>query len=100
MTQVLIDTDGDGVADQREVYAGGRRTRVEADTNGDGRPDVLQLLTGDAVTRQDEDVDFDGRVDRRFEAGKPVVLSSQSALPGERFGKLDCGRFDRFWSKR
>ena len=100
LAQALIDSQGRGVADQREVYAGGARVRLEADTNGDGRPDVVQYFSGGQVVRQDEDADYDGVVDQRFEGNQPVNLPAGTKLPGARFGKLGCGNFHRFWWKR
>jgi len=75
------------------------RVRLDADTNGDRKPDVIQYFSGNAVVRQDEDTNFDGVIDRRFENGKPVALSGQTAVPPP-LGALDCGEIDRFWSRR
>jgi len=99
VVEALIDTKGKGVADQREIYEKGVRVRLDADTNGDRKPDVIQYFSGNAVVRQDEDTNFDGVIDRRFENGKPVALSGQTAVPPP-LGALDCGEIDRFWSRR
>jgi hypothetical protein len=99
VVEALLDTKGKGVADQREVYQGGVRVRLDADTNGDHKPDVIQYFSGNAVTRQDEDTNFDGAIDRRFEGGKPVALSGPTAVPAP-LGALECGDVDRSWTHR
>ena len=48
----------------------------------------------------DEDVDFDGVVDRRFRGDQPADVPAGTAIPGEPFGKLECGAFHNFWWKR
>jgi len=96
LAEALIDSQGQGVADQREVYEGGARVRLEADTNGDGRPDVVQYFAGDTVVQQDEDSDFDGKIDARFRDGKPVALPGEVPAP-DKLGALDCGAFSDFW---
>jgi hypothetical protein len=92
-----VDSDLDGRVDTREHYTGGVRDRIEADTNGDGLPDVVQHLDGEDVVRQDEDSDFDGSLDRSFEG--PAAVELQGEMRVEPFGRLDCGRFDRFWRR-
>ncbi|MFB3118717.1 MAG: hypothetical protein ACE1ZP_08110, partial [Myxococcota bacterium] len=52
------------------------------------------------VSRQDEDIDFDGIVDHRFDGDMPVDVPAGTKLTGEKFGRLDCGSFHRFWWKR
>jgi hypothetical protein len=98
--EVLTDTTGNGVADQRIVYRGGEAVRLDADTNADRKPDVAQHYAGGQVTHQDEDVDFDGVIDRRFRGDQPAEVPAGTAMPGESFGKLGCGSFHRFWWKR
>jgi len=88
------------VADTREVWQGNEILRLEADTNGDRQPDVVQYFSGGQVARQDEDLDFDGVADQRFEGSQPVSLPPGTKLPGEKFDKLGCGSFHRFWWKR
>jgi hypothetical protein len=100
VTEVLIDGGGKGMADTREVYQRGQRTRLDADTNADRKPDVIQYFRGDAVTRQEEDADFDGVIDRRFDDGKPVPVPAGTRIPGADFGSLGCGSFHGFWWKR
>jgi len=96
IVESLLDSDGNGRADQREIYRGGKRVRVELDTNGSGRPDVVQHLEGENVVRQEEDSDHDGRLDRAFEGQKPVPMANEAKAPPP-LPKLDCGRFDVFW---
>ena len=62
LLSAVVDTDGDGWADERESYENGERVRLDTDTNGDHRPDVMQYLAGEEVTRQDEDSEFDGKI--------------------------------------
>jgi hypothetical protein len=100
VTEVLIDTTGDGIADTREVHRDGKRVRIDADTNGDRKPDVVQTLSNGGPSRQDEDLDFDGVVDRRFVGETLVEPAPNTRIEGEAFGKLGCGSFHRFWSKR
>ena len=73
----------------------------EADTNRDGKPDVAIAYdpSGQPIY-QDEDVDFDGVVDRRFRGDQPADVPPGTAIPGEPFGRLDCGAFHSFWWKR
>jgi hypothetical protein len=100
IVEVLYDTTGNGTADQREVYDDGKRARLDADTTGNRKPDVIQYYAGDAVARQDEDHDGDGVVDVRFEGDESVPVIGAEKIPRGRFGKLECGRFSRFWAKR
>ena len=88
--------DDDPRADQRELYADGRRVRAEFDTQGDGRPDVVQYLDeNEAMVRQDEDSNHDGRLDVRFEGGRSVVVSDPPEAPAP-LKRLGCGRFARY----
>ena len=100
VVEALIDTTGNGVADNREVYEGGERVRTDVDTNNDRRPDVAIAAAPGGVSRQDEDTDFDGIVDLRFDGDTPVDIPAGTKLAGEKFGRLDCGSFHRFWWKR
>jgi antitoxin component YwqK of YwqJK toxin-antitoxin module len=100
VVEALIDTTGNGVADNREVYEGGERVRMDVDTNNDRKPDVTITAGPGGVSRQDEDTDFDGIVDLRFDGDTPVDIPAGTKLAGEKFGKLDCGSFHRFWWKR
>ena len=97
LRETWLDSEGDGLTDQRDVYRNGQRVRVEIDSNGDGRPDVQQLLgpSGD-IERQDEDSDFDGRWDRSFVGDRPAPLPESSEAPGA-LEEFDCGAFDAFW---
>ena len=74
VVEALIDTTGNGVADNREVYEGGERVRMDVDTNNDRRPDVTIAAAPGGVSRQDEDTDFDGIVDLRFDGDTPVDI--------------------------
>jgi hypothetical protein len=94
----VVDTDGDGFADEREVFEDGRHVRLDTDTNGDHRPDVVQYFEGEDITRQDEDSDFDGRIDTRFEGEKPVPLLGPTEAPPQ-LPELGCGRFHDFWRR-
>lgn len=100
VVEALIDTTGNGVADNREVYEGGERVRLEVDTNEDRRPDVAIVARPGGVSRQDEDTDFDGIIDLRFDGDTPVDIPAGTKFAGEKFEKLDCGSFDAFWWKR
>jgi hypothetical protein len=100
MTEVLIDTTGNGVADQREVHQNGGPVRLDVDTNGDRLPDIAQSTGPDGVSRQDEDTDFDGIVDQRFDGDVAVDIPADTKIAGAKFGNLDCGSFHRFWWKR
>ena len=99
MTEVLIDSTGNGYADTRDVYEDGTRVRSEVDTNDDRSPDVIQALGPGGVPRQDEDTDFDGLVDLRFD-GEELVEVPAGTKVGAKFGKIGCGSFHRFWWKR
>jgi hypothetical protein len=98
LTHAVIDTDGDGFGDEREVYQSGRHVRLDTDTDGDHRPDVVQYFEGEDVARQDEDSDFDGRIDTRFEGEQAVPLPGPIDAPPS-LPELGCGRFDDFWSR-
>ena len=100
VTEVLIDTSGDGWADTREVLAAGQLARVEADTNGDRKPDVIQTFRDGALAYQDEDTDHDGVIDQRFEGSSAVAVPPGTRVTKARFGKLGCGSFHRFWRSR
>ena len=100
VVEVLVDTTGNGVADVREVYQNGQRIRLDADTNGDRMPDVVQSVAANGASVQEEDVDFDGQIDHRFEGDQPVELSNGHRIQGEKFGRVGCGSFHRFWWKR
>jgi hypothetical protein len=90
-------TGDDPRADQRDIYEGGRRARVEIDTQGDGRPDVVQYLDeNEDVVRQDEDSNHDGRLDLRFEGGRALAVDEPPSSPPA-LERLGCGAFDRFW---
>jgi hypothetical protein len=95
----LLDTNGDGKADQRVRYEDGQAVRLEADTNGDGKADVVQHLRGEAIARQCEDGDYDGRIDRCFEGTAPVAVSGETDVSAP-LGRLECGGFDRFWNEK
>jgi hypothetical protein len=99
LQRAVIDTDGDGTADEREIYANGERVRLDTDTNGDHRPDVVQHLQADEITRQDEDTDFDGVIDLRFDGETPVSVEGKPEAPAA-LPKLGCGRFHSFWRRR
>ena len=92
----VIDTDGDGFADEREVYENGLRVRLDTDTNGDHRPDVVQYLAGDDVTRQDEAHEFDGFLSVRYDGDNPVEFEGKIAMPAA-LPELQCGKFHGFW---
>jgi hypothetical protein len=100
LVEILVDTTGNGIADQREVYRNGARVRLDADTNGDRKPDVVQSVAPSGTSIQEEDTDFDGIVDRRFEGDRLVGTAGDSRIPGAEFGRLGCGSFHRFWWKR
>ena len=100
VTEVLIDTTGNGVADTREVYSGEAITRVDVDTNGDRKPDIVQSSGPGGVARQDEDSDFDGVIDNRFDGDQLVDIPAGTKIQGAAFGPLGCASFHRFWWKR
>jgi hypothetical protein len=100
VVEALIDTTGNGVPDNREVYEGGERVRMDVDTNNDRRPDVTITVGPGGVSRQDEDTDFDGVVDLRFDGDTPVDIPAGAKVAGENFKNLGCGSFHRFWWKR
>jgi hypothetical protein len=94
-----VDANGDGKADQRQVFEGGSIARIEADTNQDGRPDVVQYLSGTNVVRQCQDDSYDGTVDACFEGEKVVPVTGVKELR-QPLGSLDCAGFDAFWKRR
>jgi hypothetical protein len=100
VVEALVDTTGNGVADTREVYQGGEILRVEIDTNNDRAPDIVQTTLPGGVSRQDEDADFNGTIDRRFDGDALIESATGTKIEGSRFGTLDCGGFDSFWTKR
>ncbi len=100
VVEALIDTTGNGVADNREVYEGGARVRTDIDTNNDRKPDVTISTAPSGASRQDEDTDFDGIIDQRFDGDTPIDIPAGTKLAGEKFGRLDCGSFHGFWWKR
>jgi hypothetical protein len=100
VVEALIDTTGNGVADNREVYEGGERVRTHVDTNDDRKPDVTITAMPGGISRQDEDTDFDGIVDLRFDGDTPVDIPAGTKLAGKKFERLNCGSFHRFWWKR
>ena len=79
---------------------GGQLAELQADTNGDTLPDVVQYFAGADVRQQHEATNFDGVIDRRFQGQTAVTVPRNTRVPGEKFEKLGCGSFDRFWSKR
>jgi len=99
LRSTLIDTDGDGRGDERELYENGARVRIETDTNGDHRPDVVMYMQGEEVTRQDEDSDFDGIIDLRFDGETPVTVEGKPEAPAV-LPSLECGTFHSFWKRR
>jgi len=100
IAEVLVDTTGNGVADNRDVYENGKSVRTEVDTNNDRKPDVTISIAPSGASRQDEDTDFDGIIDHRFDGDAPVDIPAGTKLAGEKFGRLDCGSFHGFWWKR
>jgi hypothetical protein len=100
VVEELYDTTGNGQADQRAVYEGGELVRLDADTTASGKPDTTQYFSGGKLVRQDQDDDGDGLVDSRFDGDEAATVPPGSQVPGSAFGKLGCGRFDRFWAKR
>jgi hypothetical protein len=100
LTELLVDTNGNGTADTREVYQGETRVRIEVDSNGDRKVDIVQSTGPGGVSRQDEDGDFDGVLDRRFDGDALVDVPAGTPIGGEEFGKLGCGSFHSFWRKR
>jgi hypothetical protein len=100
VTEILIDTTGDGWADTRQVLSGGQLARLDADTNNDRAPDVVQTYRNGELVYQDEDSDFDGTVDQRFQGQTPVDVAAGTQIPAPAFEKLGCGSFHRFWWKR
>jgi hypothetical protein len=36
----------------------------------------------------------------RFDGEEAATVPPGTRVPGSAFGKLGCGRFDRFWAKR
>ena len=101
VVEVLTDTTGNGVADQRIVYEGGAIVRLEVDTNENRKPNAaIYYDASGQPTHQDEDADHDGVADQRFRGQEPVDLPEGTRIPGDDFGPLGCDRFHRFWWKR
>jgi hypothetical protein len=100
IAELLVDTTGDGIADQREVHRNGSLVRLEVDTNGDRKPDIIQSTGSDGVVRQDEDTDFDGIVDQRFDGEAAVDVPAGTQIAGAEFGNISCGSFYSRWWKR
>jgi hypothetical protein len=100
VTEVLIDTNGDGYADERQVLSGGQIARVEVDTNNDHKVDVVQTYKGGALAYQDEDTNFDGVIDQRFQGTTPVAVPPGTRVDDDPLPRIECGSFDRFWWKR
>jgi hypothetical protein len=61
---------------------------------------VVQTYSGGALANQDEDTDYDGVIDQRFQGQTAVSVPPGTRVAGEKFGKLGCGSFHRFWWKR
>jgi hypothetical protein len=97
-SDALVDSNGDGKAEQRQVFEGGNLARVELDTNGNQRADVVQYYAGGAVARQCQDDDHDGTVDACFEGEKAVPVSGIREL-GPAFDKLSCGSAHELWRR-
>jgi hypothetical protein len=95
----LVDTDRDGVGEQRQIYSGGQLSRVEVDSNDDGRADVVQYLVDGNIVRQCEDTEFDGQIDRCFEGEKLVGVSGVTDVEAS-LEKLGCGNLHPFWRGR
>jgi hypothetical protein len=99
LESALVDTDANGVVDQREVYQNGQQVRLDADTNADRKPDVIRHFRDGQMTRQDEDSNYDGLIDRSFEGRRKVALPAERRVP-DPFDDLGCGDFHSFWAKR
>jgi hypothetical protein len=37
---------------------------------------------------------------KRFDGEEALTVPPSTRVPGGSFGKLGCGRFDRFWARR
>jgi hypothetical protein len=42
----------------------------------------------------------EARSSTRFDGEEAATVPPGTRVPGSAFGKLGCGRFDRFWAKR
>ena len=42
----------------------------------------------------------EARSSKRFDGEQAATVPPGTRVPGGSFGKLGCGRFDRFWAKR
>ncbi len=63
-----IDYDGDGVFEERAIYAGERLERIEIDRNRDRKSDqILHFGRHGVVERYEADQDFDGVMEERGE---------------------------------
>ena len=61
----LVDANGDGRANIRHVFDGGKEVCAEIDMNFDGRADVTRIFDDSGqIAREQHDFDFDGRVDQ------------------------------------
>jgi hypothetical protein len=71
-----IDYDGDGIAEERLLFAGDRLQRTEIDRNRDRKPDEIRYYGRfGAIERDEVDQDFDGVMEQRSEYvnGQPVL---------------------------
>ena len=95
--EALADTNGDGAAENRQVFEGGALARVEIDTNKNSKPDVVQYYAGNAVSRQCQDDDHNGTIDACFQGESPVAVSGVTQpAPLE---KLSCGSAHELWKR-
>ena len=79
-----LDHNGDGTADEKLIYDGGRLTRVETDRDFDGRVDLIIEYDRHGNPSEDRsDDDFDGRLESitHFRDGQPVKW--QADLDGD-----------------
>jgi len=71
------DLDGDGKVEQvAHLDQGGNITQLEVDSNGDGKMDTFQYYKNEIVVRLERDTDYDGHIDEItvLKQGKPVRL--------------------------
>jgi hypothetical protein len=71
-----IDYDGDGVFEERAIYAGEWLQRIETDRNRDRKPDqIWYYARSGVIERYEADQDFDGFMEERGEYvnGQPVL---------------------------